>query len=353
MKRLDSLQALRGIAALMVVIYHATYQFESYYNYKLLDGFFYFGYWGVDLFFVLSGFIIFYIHHGDIGRRIRLGSFIRKRFIRIFPIYWIITFLLIPLFLLVPSFGGSSVRELDVILKSILLFPQSVHPVLGVAWTLTHELFFYLMFSLLIMLPRKWSYPLFAAWISITIGLFICSFWIDFKSMNYYIKFIFSSYNLEFLLGVLVAKLLIRYKDNILRYTSMIASIGIAGLAATWMVYYFGIFTPHRVISWALFSAFLILGFTLIESKKNIAVPKLFRYLGDASYSIYLTHDLWLSIINKIYRFAFQQVNLVSAAIIIIGATLAGCLFYSIIEKPVLHVLRGKQTKKEQEGLTT
>lgn len=200
-QQLFLLQVLRGVAAISVALSHGTHLFEDDYHFELFGGIFNLGSWGVDLFFVLSGFIIFHVHQNDIGNRQKLKGFITKRFLRIFPIYWIVTLLVLPLLFIAPSLSEQTSRGIGFILMSIILFPQEVHPIIGVAWTLTYELFFYAMFSLLILLPKKWSFPIIVSWIAAIIGFFIIGNWVNLDSLNYYLRFVFNPLCLEFIFG--------------------------------------------------------------------------------------------------------------------------------------------------------
>src|SRR5579871_6566002 len=93
MRRLDSLQAVRAAASLLVVFYHAQSVLEIHYGFTAFGGMFANGNKGVDLFFVLSGFIMVYIHAGDIGRAERLGHYAFARFTRIYPMVWVVSIL--------------------------------------------------------------------------------------------------------------------------------------------------------------------------------------------------------------------------------------------------------------------
>jgi exopolysaccharide production protein ExoZ len=166
--KLAFIQFLRGIAALLVLLHHATiggvgYRFGQPFCYGLFKD----GWAGVDFFFVLSGFIIVYIHSGDIGVHGKLKTFVLKRLVRIFPVYWIALLPLIPAVLLFPYLRPASSTDVLVVIKSFFLFPQS-SPILSVSWTLSCELLFYSLFALLI---YKWRLflPAIVIWI---IGIF-------------------------------------------------------------------------------------------------------------------------------------------------------------------------------------
>lgn len=159
-----SLQACRGFAALMVVFYHARgviaqpkYFGESVFG----DAFVFGGSAGVDFFFVLSGFIIIWIHARDIGQPQRLAAYLTKRAIRIYPTYWIIFAAVYAAAMLVPTLRQTMPTDGWMLLKSLLLVPQESlvtgstgAPVLTVAWSLQYEVVFYAFIALAIAAPR-------------------------------------------------------------------------------------------------------------------------------------------------------------------------------------------------------
>src|SRR5205823_13541637 len=121
--KLAWLQIFRGFAAVLVVIHHVTGSTDFYLHSSFLGGLFTVGWLGVDFFFVLSGFIITYIHYGDIGNRSTLKAYATKRFLRIYPIYWIVALLAI-----IPFIKSDWLF----LLKSTLLLPQLKEPYLAV-----------------------------------------------------------------------------------------------------------------------------------------------------------------------------------------------------------------------------
>ena len=173
--KLQSIQILRGFAALLVVIYHIRAMealaiannglTES----PLLNGLVTNGYAGVDLFFVISGFIMVHVTTG-----VRAGvksalDFLFARVTRIYPIWWIFAALMTAMFIVSNGLGYSGGLEhasegqplTPYMIKSFLLAPQPAHPVLGVGWTLVHEMYFYLVFTLFLLVPRRfWHWGL-------------------------------------------------------------------------------------------------------------------------------------------------------------------------------------------------
>jgi exopolysaccharide production protein ExoZ len=145
--KLNSLQILRALAALLVLLFHGQGVVKQVFHGNYFNQYFSMGKCGVDIFFVLSGFIIFYTNHKLIGKPSSFLGFIKKRLIRIYPIYWIVTLAILPAYLFVPSFGQGDELQTNVIIPSFLLVPGYRAPILVAGWTLIHELLFYLLFS--------------------------------------------------------------------------------------------------------------------------------------------------------------------------------------------------------------
>ena len=133
------LQAIRGIAALSVMLFHGGQIIEEHTGYSVASDLFKQGYLGVDIFFVLSGFLI---AHTRINTNESKLSFLLKRIARIFPPYWIATTLLIVGYTLFPQHNQPYKTDESIIFNSYFLLPQPRY-VIGVAWTLYYEMLFY------------------------------------------------------------------------------------------------------------------------------------------------------------------------------------------------------------------
>ncbi|MBO9659299.1 MAG: acyltransferase, partial [Chitinophagaceae bacterium] len=167
------IQVLRGIASFMVVLFHATENFRLNFDSEFLSGFFSFGAAGVDLFFVLSGFIITYTSGSLVGRPSNVSYFLKRRVIRIFPIYWIIAAAFLCVQLALPSFykNGYSFTGFNLLGTFLLLPGHSM--VNGVSWTLTNELFFYILFiAAFLIRNRALLYSLATGYCLLLIGVF-------------------------------------------------------------------------------------------------------------------------------------------------------------------------------------
>jgi len=204
-KKITLIQFYRGLAAVLVVLTHANIIFNREINIIFLQKVFDFGWSGVDFFFVLSGFIIFYIHYSDIGRPSKYKSFIFKRFIRIYPLYWIV----LSCKIVASRFFGYGTDSVQPnfwdYLKAITLFPQENKKLLftkfiGVSWTLSYEILFYILFGLLVLLGYKFLKPFIIIW------LFGCLInligVVDILKDNFLLNFIFNERNLEFIFGI-------------------------------------------------------------------------------------------------------------------------------------------------------
>lgn len=342
MRKIYTLQLVRAIAAVLVVLFHITGLVFAYHNYNYLNGIFKNGDLGVDLFFVLSGFVIYYVHYKDVRNPLKIKKYIQKRVIRIYPIYWLLLFIIVPIFILVPSFGGGNVLEFRNIIRSVLLIPQNMENLpLTVAWSLSHEILFYIMFGLLIAFKKRLISYIVLVWVILSSlnFLIIHMLW---SEQPFLIKFLFSSYNLEFLLGVLVAYIIVNSK---LKSGSTFIFVGLVSLIGFAVNEHLGIFGVHRVIGYGLPAAILIYGLVVTEMKKNVKIPKLFLFLGDASYSIYLTHYPMLSLGNKVLMSLniYQLLGYFLATTILLLMTLVGgCIFHVVIEKRILNFLNSR-----------
>lgn len=334
---LNTLQLLRGIAAIAIVFFHGLIGTDIYKFVK-------YGNMGVHLFFVLSGFIIVYIHYFDIGDRAKIKPFVVKRFLRIFPLYWMTTLIYI---VLVIPFGHRF--SFEYILKSILLLPQQNMPIVGAAWTLEYEIFFYFLFCLLIF-HRKMLYPVFAIWF-ISIVMFLIS---PLRENSLIINTVFNPINLEFLLGCGAALLVRKKKIRVGWVPKTAVLIGLLGITLSLTLSYIGLQGIPKVLLWGVPCAVLIFGLVELELNQKVNVPKIFVYLGDASYSIYLTHLITLLVFSKIFQkvgLLFHFVNPeLFYTISSVLAVLAGCACHSFIERPLMKYFKENIIAKDKKA---
>ena len=343
--KLNSLQAYRGIAALLVILLHASKEGYLYFHYAFLGYKFAFGYSGVDFFFVLSGFIILQMHHQDLGQPARWRQYASKRLIRVFPIYWLMMLIIIPVYFINPDLGTGYERTPGAIIKSLCLIPQTHFPVLSVAWTLCHEVWFYLLFLLAIVAPRRLTQWCAAALLTASFGCWLLTLTIarERTDIAYSYGFALSSYNLEFALGCLGSYLLRHYR---LRHGNLLLGAGLvlfltAAIFDVPLRQQFG--NTHRILSYGFASFLIVIGSVARELDGRLTVPRLATYLGDASYSIYLTHLPLLSC-AALLALKFHLLNLLgpflTVTLMIAAVITAGCGCYTYIEKPLLTATR-------------
>ena len=345
--RLDGIQVCRGIAALLVLLFHTTQLSQEKLGRSFLGNLFAFGGAGVDFFFVLSGFIIFFVHQADLGRRDRLQPFLLKRLIRIYPLYWLVTLVILPIYFLVPKTGYGYERDLAVIVKSLLLIPQQHFPILIVGWSLSHEMLFYLLFTLVILLPVRHSIRLVSGWLCGTLILFLSElFRLGTLEQYGFIQFIFNAHNLEFASGCLVAALVLQkcFKEQktffLLAGTTLFLLFGVAQAVRS--------LSLSPVLAYGIPSALIVLGAASFDLQRshhqtNNRLLKFFTSLGDASYSIYLTHYLCLSLLLKLIVATrlMQVVGYPTTIGLLLPITIGvGYLTYEWLEQPMTTGLR-------------
>jgi peptidoglycan/LPS O-acetylase OafA/YrhL len=346
-QKLNLLQVFRGIAAVLVILAHCDLIFNQNFQKDFFGKIFNFGGSGVDFFFVLSGFIILYIHQSDIGNRSKLKSFFIKRVTRIYPIYWVVLTLKLSASLFFAYDTDTSQRNILEIFKAFILFPQSREILsssfLGVSWTLSYEVFFYIIFGLLIGLKPKLCFPIVSIWLLLTFTHFIGIF--DLPKDSLMLNFIFDEHNLEFFLGCVAAYIVSKHK---IPQEMTLICLGAFLYTLGAINYYYKVVEISPVISFGIPSMLLVIGSTSLEKRKHVHVKEIYIYIGNASYSIYLMHGFVINNITKvILKLApdiTQNILLLNmlGLIIAVISLIFGCAIYSYIEKPLLSALKPK-----------
>jgi exopolysaccharide production protein ExoZ len=326
-KTLSYVQISRAVAILFVLIGHVNTEFYVLNGYDWFD----MGEWertgGVDFFFIVTGFMIYYLYHKHIGNPKKAREFLLKRAIRILPLYWIFTLALGIITYFIPVLG-EHYSGTD-ILKSLFFLVNE--PVLGSAWSLKHILFFYILFAALIYKPRFLK-PIIIMWIIATI-LF------ELKILQFHDSFIFSFSSLEVLLGSVVAYAILHYK---IRFSTLWLTLGWMGFLLVWMNNIYSHYDINAPLFYSLFSMLIMLG--IAEKDKNPRkAPKLLSFLGDASYSIYIAHGpllmLYITILESA-RTILTMNNSVMMILVILLTIVSCCMVYIHIEKPISSALR-------------
>lgn len=336
-ERLLGLEFGRGIAASLVAMHHAsnllsrprffgTAPFHDLMRYFDI---------GVDFFFVLSGFIIMWIHSSDVGKRGRFSAYATRRWTRIYPPYWCV---LVPLFLLYLMFPGSGIpsqRDPVNFVLSFFLLPNTTPPVLGVAWTLVFEVFFYTVFGLIILIGKR-GWLVLPLW---TAAVLLFAFFGDQESWP--LNFFFNSINLEFIIGIAVARIL-----SVEHVKYPVVAVG-AGLTAFVLVillgfadiYHLSPLSQHLLLGFG--GGAIIAGLVEMERSDMIKFGRIAKILGSASFSIYLVHSViesWtLSAVWPILKHLPNELTWLFLTAAGIGA---GVLFHRYVEQPLLEAIR-------------
>jgi peptidoglycan/LPS O-acetylase OafA/YrhL len=343
--RFDTLQALRGAACLLVVVYHtalAETQFGLGFN--PLKPVRWFGYAGVDLFFVLSGFIIAATTRPDLGRPARLPGYLFRRAWRVYPTFWVALALAVGIHAALspaPAFDPARWRESA---DTVFLLPQlGVPRFLAVTWTLTYELMFYLAVGGLFLLPRRAAVPAAAAWAAVVVGWSASAP----PPADPYLALPLSPFVLEFLAGFALGRWPARWTGR--------QAVALGLVAVAWGGLWSAVFyqpDPHvltidavrRVVTFGPPAALAVLALTGWERGGGRAGPLWLRRVGDASYSIYLIHvpaftvTLYLSILAGMTH--GKSGHLAWIGLMLASAVGAGLLLHRYVEAPLLRLGR-------------
>ncbi|MGV3704164.1 MAG: acyltransferase family protein [Arcticibacter sp.] len=356
-KKLGLLQVFRGLAAVLVVAFHLTRSGPNYFSAEFLDRFFEHGDIGVDFFFVLSGFIITYVHFRDLVNRSRLWEFLKKRLIRIYPIYWLIATAYLFLLLFVAN-GKTSHHDYQIDLHSAegwfyvlgcyLLIPQEHDFFLGVAWTLSYEMLFYLVFLLGIILGFNRAKYLFFVWagvILLRVGTEVLAPDVAMPGI-----LLLNVRILEFLTGCVVAYLILKSRriSDFLLFTLLVLGIG-----ALFVFYPNWVATGVGILMLALINGLIVYKVVSLDLQRRVDCPRLLLLIGEASYSIYLSHIIFLSLFLRVFQTAITRLN-ISGYLALQGIYLTvlllcvggGVLIYRYVERPVLKYLNKRLLKK-------
>ena len=289
----------------------------------------------MDLFFVISGLIMVVTTQHRAPGAPSAREFLRRRAVRVYPIYWVATLPVLVLFLVGPDTVNSSAENPPDVLASLFLLPQPGLPLLMVGWTLTFEMYFYLVFALVLLLPRSGRLPALAAWGVLTLALAGAFA----GSGNPWLATIGAPIVLEFLFGAAVGALVVRKKF----VTPLLCTT--AGLVGTATALAVGDFpgTWYRALPVGLCLAVAVYGVVGLEGRWRLIAPAWLQRLGDASYSLYLWHVLVLSAVGRIVLVRLPADPLVHAAALAFSTALvivSALIAYHLVEQPLIRLFR-------------
>jgi len=349
MKQYLGVQSLRALGALLVVIFHATnavrdridataWQFNG-------------GMAGVDLFFIISGFIMVNATQplwstGAGGSR-AAWQFLYRRIIRVVPLYWLATTLKLSMILILPAATLYPIGVWHTI-SSYLFIPAwnakgEPFPVLVPGWTLSFEMFFYLWFALALGFRRHpvyWLTPLFAVF---------ALYYSAFSPFTAAPMTLLNPHLMEFCFGMWIglAACTSRLLPLSIARLAMIISI-VALLFNQWL---FGDSIGHLpLLMWGVPSALLVYAVVSLEDVTRFWRHPLLQTLGDASYAIYLFHPFVVFALAKILLLFHMETNMALAVIIplsLVASSVGGILIHRVIELPLTEYLR-RRMKREK-----
>ena len=339
-----NIQGLRAVAALMVLTSHLFWDVPPMRTHWAKVWLTAVGPSGVDIFFVISGFIIYHVTRRSAAQAAVMGrgraflEFAMKRVIRIYPLYWIVFAAACVIMLWLPpasSFVKKPQLELFFLVNSLPNYRVQA------AWTLTFEVYFYAVTALSMLLFPKRIHAVLLGWFAViaVVALLATVF-----SLNIPVDYIFAPILLEFLLGMGVAVLIERGESRFRRLALC--------LGAAWLL--IGSVPLHaddgramlsyllRLACWGFPAALIVYATAAFELGKSRVMPATLRYLGDASFSIYLWHAVIFTGVADLFArlgwIGWVDPSFLAVVMGLIGLGV-GLLSYHFLEKPLLRGL--------------
>jgi len=330
---LISIQLLRAIAALSVVYVHCTHE-KGYYNLPS------FGHFGVDIFFVISGFIIAYMVSKN------TEHFLIKRIIRIVPLYFLATAAII--LLVATNSLNKTISISDFVISMLFIPPEpgnSNAPIIGQGWTLNYEMFFYVIMSLCIIFTKK--YPTIAC-LSILAVIIIALNLLN--PENYIMAYYKNSISLDFIYGIALYhfyKYVNISKISFNKTAKIIILFALAIISYGFLAFNdFAKIFSHKDYLFDGIPA-LILVASILFLEENIKPSKIMQFgikLGEASYAMYLIHFLMVNFLGKGFNKIIDTnnifVELVKITIAFIATIFFSIIIHKFIDNPIQNYFR-------------
>jgi exopolysaccharide production protein ExoZ len=342
--RLANIQVLRAVAVLLVIAVHAQVNEARATGDPILPGWFYHGVSGVDLFFVISGFIMVWITRGRHSSLRRVGAFLFARVARIYPPVWLFTSLAIIGFVL----QGTVDRWMTEynVLYSYLLFPDELPPVLGVSWTLVHELYFYAVFAALLFAPA----PFLPFGLGLWGAVVLAGQSMHWDTISPWTWLALHPLTFEFLIGAFAGLILTRYRPVLPLLFIVLGAVAFIG-GVIWL----GDVEPAgyptgwgRVIAFAPGAALLVYGAAGVEIGAGLRAPRWIAAIGDWSYSLYLSHLLVIAALAHLWmRFAQPGVadNLLMVGLMFGIPIAVAAAAYHGFEQPIVRLAHSARAR--------
>lgn len=349
----SNIQALRAVAALLVVVGHALHETQAISTLVGRDApdlsFIYWGF-GVDIFFVISGFIMAYTSAGLFGQRGAWRVFLTRRLTRIVPLYWLLTTVLLIGGAIAPRLLNVPIDDWRHVLASYAFIPSlrvpgEIRPVMALGWTLNMEMFFYVLFAGALTLPFRRGMTALAVVIG---GLAL--FGMIVRPEQVQLAFWSQSIILEFLMGCLLGVAYLQGARLTPAVAVTVAAVGVLG-----MVKFGGPESGANLpdaVRWGIPALLIVAAAGLARSATSRGMLWL-AALGNASYSLYLVHPFVLRPMRIIWTHlvggALPLTAYVAAATAL--ATIVAILTYRFVERPLLRWAQGSTKAGAQPAL--
>jgi exopolysaccharide production protein ExoZ len=339
-KKIANIQGLRGIAILLVIFIHLMAMDKKFgHGERILSDFFIIGASGVDLFFVISGFVLVATRRGVFQHPASILHFFYNRLTRIYPLYWFYCAMILAVFLVRPEWVPPLREGRAFIMESLLLLPQNGFPFLPIAWALVHVIYFYCVFTILMMASEKRLTSLLMLWALLVIFGNLLYKYGPFSQSTPIIKLITSPLTIEFIAGCVIAKVIQRGIKS-LGGTFMIVG---AVLLLTGYGLFYAVAPGTGPKDWLRVAIFgipcilMVYGAVAMELSSNSVFPRWICFLGDASYSTFLSHAIVLLAIGRLWGALFSvpgKIDNLLVMLVMIGVALSiGIGSYLTIER--------------------
>lgn len=337
-RKINALQALRAYAAISVLVGHAILEVldsnglkPSVDLFPLLAG--------VDLFFVISGFIMYATSSLNFGMRGATVDFWVRRLMRIVPLYWLFTALMVGALLLAGDLVRSTEFDLGHVISSFLFFPAErpggrIAPVLSLGWTLNYEMFFYVLFGLTMLFKRGLGISIL---LTTLVALVIFGYII--RPADAAIRFWTNNIILEFGMGVLLGVFYARLPKMQSWAPSIV--LFVIGLV---LFFAFPLENFPRFIAGGIPATVIVASALVLSAELDSRVPRWLILLGNASFALYLCHRFVLRTLTVVFNrlelpLPVEMLGYVLLCVLLSSAV--AILTYLWIETPVLSLLKG------------
>jgi exopolysaccharide production protein ExoZ len=346
-QKLQFLQALRALAALLVVADHAIYYLGTKQEVgQPLQGLaWHLGTFGVDVFFVISGFIMIHTSRDLFDTRWGFAQFFYRRIVRIVPLYWLAT-MLAAVLLIRHQFPSTFEIASSLLFVPVVTEPgQPLRPILGVGWTLNFEMFFYALFTISLCFSRRIGIALLVLFLLalVAAGTLLKPL-TDTADPLTTATFLSDPILLLFAAGVLLGAAMDGSRGVTLRIP-FAGGLAIGLVAAGVVVFIFFVHGAPwtlgwQVVFWTLCIAIVFLAVAAAERPQSGLLFSLER-LGDASYSVYLFHFIIIAAIGRVWLTGFGHIHPLAFCVFAFAAAGGGGLLIHLwLERPLLFGLR-------------